>query len=170
MMVARATHNFRFPRNKQVGNFKRINYEFAITYLIRLDQKETFSKEIRIAKRNGRALIGTLVTIWDNEVNFLRIDGRIQAWKTDSLINSKCSLQNRAWGYAVNVTIFTKKILDYRGRKYNKKCCASMSNLLQTKNADLNTTNGIFANKSNDTKPTVCQNWHRLCWTSHDKV
>lgn len=42
MMVARAKHNFQFPRDKQVGNFSRVNYEFATNYLIKLDQKETF--------------------------------------------------------------------------------------------------------------------------------
>lgn len=77
--LLRACHNFKNPKSKQIGNFTRENYDRASAFLVQLDQRISFAKEIEIAKQEERVKIGTLATIWDNETKVIRIDGRIQS-------------------------------------------------------------------------------------------
>lgn len=75
----RVCYNLKHPQNRQIGNFTRENYDKARRFVEQLDQNTTFTKEIDIAKRERRVKITTLVTVWDEEDELLRIDGRIRS-------------------------------------------------------------------------------------------
>lgn len=75
----RACHNFKNPRSRKIGNLSQEELEGARTYLIQLDQKTTFEKEITTTKENQIGTVANLTVIWDKEMKLLRIDGRIRS-------------------------------------------------------------------------------------------
>lgn len=78
-MLFRAATNFRHPRERETGNLTKGNYEVATKFLIQLDQKSTLAREIKAAKVRKQTNISTLTVVWDDNMQFLRVDGRIQS-------------------------------------------------------------------------------------------
>lgn len=77
--VFRTCYNFKNSGRKQTGNFSQENYQQSLMFLIQLDQRTTFTREIEIAKQEGRITFKTITTIWDKQAKILRLDGRIQS-------------------------------------------------------------------------------------------
>lgn len=77
--VLKATVKFKVLRkgeNQEPINNAEIT---ATNYLIQRDQERSFPKEIEAAKENNREVLAKLVLIWDNELQILRIDGRVRS-------------------------------------------------------------------------------------------
>lgn len=51
----------------------------AHNYLIQIDQQNSFSKIIEAAKRKDTEVLANLVVVFDHDLQFLRIDGRIKS-------------------------------------------------------------------------------------------
>lgn len=77
--IFKAAYKFEKIKNRKVGTITNNFETLAINYLIRQDQERTFSREIHAAKNNDRETLAKLVVIWDPELEFLRIDGRIRS-------------------------------------------------------------------------------------------
>lgn len=83
----RACNNFKIPilqreLNNQIqqktGFLSGLELLAAEDLLIREDQKFTYSKEIELLKNKKRGNISNLSVLWDFELKFIRIDGRIR--------------------------------------------------------------------------------------------
>lgn len=78
-MLFRVCYNFKNLKNKKTGKVTPEDLDQATNFLIQLDQKTTFTKEVKIAEIEKRVTIGTLAAIWDEELKILRVDGRIKS-------------------------------------------------------------------------------------------
>lgn len=78
-LVHRACFNFKNPGERLTGTLSSGEREKSTNFLIQLDQKMAFKKEMEDAKERGRINIGTLTVMWDKETKLLRIDGRIKS-------------------------------------------------------------------------------------------
>lgn len=85
-MVFRSCHNFSLPimkrrnsqgSNKQTGSLKLEELTKAENYLIQQEQEETFKSEIADIREGKLRLIRNICVLWDNELQIIRIDGRV---------------------------------------------------------------------------------------------
>lgn len=77
--IFRAAARFGNIKGKSITRIKGNPETLARDYLIRKDQERSFSNEINAAKTKNREALARLVLIWDNENEFLRIDGRVRS-------------------------------------------------------------------------------------------
>lgn len=77
--LLRAIYNFKNPKTKIHGILKPTELNEACKQLIKIDQHNTFVKEVKAIENNNIITHGTLVLIWDKENQCLRINGRIQS-------------------------------------------------------------------------------------------
>lgn len=76
--IIRAKLHFMRSPNRETGRLSLFEIQSAGNYLICEDQTRTFKKEKEIVKMGSKTQIASLVIFWDNELNFIRIDGRVQ--------------------------------------------------------------------------------------------
>lgn len=77
-LILRAANNFKAHDRKRTGPISKNELKEATTFLVKLDQEDTFSREIgELRLRNSPRTIGTM---WlDQESNVLRLYGRVQS-------------------------------------------------------------------------------------------
>lgn len=67
------------PINRNTGFLSGLELLEAEDLIIREDQQFTFNKNVETLARDKRGKIGNLAVIWDAELKFIRIDGRIRS-------------------------------------------------------------------------------------------